>query len=129
MKSSEQASAQQSGFQKFQEQRARLRAQVDTDRMSDTERRFNGLSQTQRKALFLLANEAAQQRDLPLMRQAHIAQDYAEFTRDEQLTILLGVKRLTELAAAMPWCWPDREGIADEHIFERNSKDKTEVTQ
>lgn len=129
MKGNEQASAQQSGFQQFQEQRARLRAQVDAERVSDTERRFNALTDTQRKALFMLANEVAQQRNLPLMRQAHIAQDYAAFTKDEQLTILLGVKRLTELAAAMPWCWPDREGIADEHIFERNNKDKTEVTQ
>lgn len=120
---------QQSGFRQFQEQRARLRSQLDDRRVSDTERRFNALSETQQKALFLLANEAARQRDLPLLRKAHIGLEYAQFTKREQLTVMLGVKRLAELAAAIPWCWPDREGIADEHIFERNNKDKTEVTQ
>lgn len=120
MKNSERASASQSGFRQFQEQRNRLRAQLDAQRLGDTERRFNGLNETQRKALFLLANAAAEECGFPPLKRSQLEQDFAAFTRKEQNTILLGVKRLAELSAAMPWCWPDYEGLATDRIIDRH---------
>lgn len=110
----------QSGFRQFQEQRNRLRAQLDAQRLGDTERRFNGLNETQRKALFLLANDAAKGHNLPSLKRSQLTQDFAVFTREEQNTILLGIKRLAELSAAMPWCWPDYEGLAADRIIDRH---------
>lgn len=111
---------QQSGFQQFQEQRNRLRAQLDAQRLGDTERRFNSLNETQRKALYLLANAAAAECKLPPLTRSQLTQDFAAFTREEQNTILLGIKRLAELSAAMPWCWPDYEGLAADRIIDRH---------
>ncbi|WP_213132208.1 hypothetical protein [Citrobacter sp. FP75] len=110
----------QSGFKQFQEQRNKLRAQLDAQRLGDTERRFNALGETQRKALYLLANAAAAESGLPVLTRSQLRRDFAAFTREEQNTILLGIKRLAELSAAMPWCWPDYEGLAADRIIDRH---------
>lgn len=97
-----------SGRQMFLEQRARLQSSISVSRTNDTASRFNRLGETQKKVLILLANEAAQRfKDLPPLTHSHLAMPFEQFSSQDKVSLMLGIKRLAELAAAMPWEFPD----------------------
>ena len=97
-----------SGRQMFLEQRARLQSSISVSRTNDTASRFNRLGETQKKVLILLANEAAQRiKDLPPLTQSHITMPFEQFSSQDKVSLMLGIKRLAELATAMPWEFPD----------------------
>lgn len=102
------ASDHQTGRLKFLEQRARLQASIHASRTSDTAARFDRLGETQKKVVFMLANEAAcRVAGLPQLTRDLLAVPFIEMGADEQKTLLLGIKRLTEFAAVLPWEFED----------------------
>lgn len=104
-----------SGREMFLAQRARLRECVLTTRANDTASRFNRLGDTQKKAIILLANEAAQQfKSMPLLTHAHLSMTFEQFNDQDKASLMLGVKRLTELAAALPWEFADHAALRNE---------------
>ena len=97
-----------SGRQMFLEQRARLQSSISVSRTNDTASRFNRLGETQKKAIILLANEAAQRfKDLPSLTHSHLTMPLEQFSSQDKVSLMLGIKRLAELAAALPWEFPD----------------------
>ncbi|MGP3146866.1 hypothetical protein [Serratia bockelmannii] len=97
-----------SGRQMFLEQRARLQSSISVSRTNDTASRFNRLGETQKKAIILLANEAARQfKDLPSLTRSHLTMPFEQFSSQDKVSLMLGIKRLAELAAALPWEFPD----------------------
>lgn len=96
-----------SGRQMFLEQRARLQSSISVSRTNDTARRFNRLGETQKKAIILLANEAAQRfKGLPSLTHSHLSMPFEQFSSQDKVSLMLGIKRLAELAAALPWEFP-----------------------
>ena len=97
-----------SGRQMFLEQRARLQSSISVSRTNNTASRFNRLGETQKKAIILLANEAAQRfKDLPSLTHSHLTMPFEQFSSQDKVSLMLGIKRLAELAAALPWEFPD----------------------
>lgn len=97
-----------SGRQMFLEQLARLQSSISVSRTNDTASRFNRLGETQKKAIILLANEAAQRfKDLPSLTHSHLTMPFEHFSSQDKVSLMLGIKRLAELAAALPWEFPD----------------------
>lgn len=96
------------GRQMFLEQCARLQSSVSASRISDMASRFNRLGETQKKVIILLANEAAQRfKDLPPLTHSHLALPFEQFDSQDKASLMLGIKRLAELAAALPWEFSD----------------------
>ncbi|WP_279050068.1 hypothetical protein [Cedecea davisae] len=96
------------GRQAFLAQRARLRASVTTTLTNDTAARYNRLDETQRKVIFMLANAASPKfKGLPQLGRALLATRFEGLSEPEQRSLMLGIKRLSELAAAMPWEFSD----------------------
>lgn len=102
------ASEQQTGRRQFLEQRARLQASIHENRTSDTAARFDRLDETRKKVVFMLANDAAcRVADLPQLTRNLLAVPFIEMGAGEQKTLLLGIKRLAEFAAVLPWEFED----------------------
>jgi hypothetical protein len=97
-------SKQQSGREAFLAQRARLRQSLFATRTNDTASRFNRLDETQRKVIFMLANAAAKRfNGVAQLTRNQLPQSFEVFSSQEQRSLMLGIKRLAELAATMPW--------------------------
>ena len=93
-----------SGRQMFLEQRARLQSSILVSRTNDTASRFNRLGETQKKVII----EAAQRfKDLPSLTHSHLTMPFEQFSSQDKVSLMLGIKRLAELAAALPWEFPD----------------------
>lgn len=76
---------------------------ISVSRTNDTASRFNRLGETQKKAIILLANEAAQRfKDLPSLTHSHLTIPFEQFSSQDKASLMLGIKRLAELAAALP---------------------------
>lgn len=104
-----------SGRQMFLEQRARLQSSISVSRTNDTASRFNRLGETQKKAIILLANEAAQHfKSMSLLTHAHLSMTFEQFNKQDKASLMLGIKRLAELAAALPWEFPDHAAPRNE---------------
>ena len=103
------------GREKFLAQRARLRESLLTTRANDTASRFNRLGDTQKKAIILLANEATQYfKNLPLLTHSHLSMTFEQFNDQDKASLMLGIKRLAELAAALPWEFADHAAPRNE---------------
>lgn len=112
----------QSGREAFLAQRARLRASVATIRNNDMASRFNRLDETQKKVIFMLANEASLRfKELPQLTRNQLEVSFESFSEQEKRSLMLGVKRLGELAAAIPWEFLD---IAAPHHEVQAQRDK-----
>lgn len=99
---------QQPGRRKFLEQRAILQNRLTLTRANDTATRFDRLDETRKKVIFMLANEAASRvAGMPLLTRRHLDASFASLGEAEQAVLLLGVKRLAEFAAALPWEFED----------------------
>lgn len=99
---------QQPGRRMFLEQRARLQASVNANRVSDTATRFNRLDETRKKVVFILANDAASRvAGLPQLTRRHLDANFADLSEAEQTCLMMGIKRLSEFAASMPWAFED----------------------
>ncbi|WET40537.1 hypothetical protein [Citrobacter enshiensis] len=99
---------QQPGRRSFLEQRARLQASLNADRANDTATRFNRLDETRKKVVFILANDAASRvAGLPQLTRRHLNLAYADLSEAEQTCLMMGIKRLSEFAASMPWEFED----------------------
>lgn len=56
----------------------------------------------------MLANEISGRfPGLPQLTRSHLACDFEGLTDQEQQSLMLGIKRLTELASSMPWEFND----------------------
>lgn len=96
------------GRQKFLEQRARLQSSLSASRTNDTARRFNQLDEARKKVIFILANDAARYiYGMPKLTTQHLDRTYENLTEKEQTCLLMGIKRLSEFAASMPWEFED----------------------
>ncbi|MBS3046801.1 hypothetical protein [Enterobacter mori] len=99
---------QQPGRRSFLEQRARLQASLNAARVNDTATRFNRLNEACKKVIFILANDAAKYIDgLPKLTAQHLDCTYENLTEKEQICLMMGIKRLSEFAASMPWEFED----------------------
>ena len=99
---------QQPGRISFLKQRARLQASLKAARVNDTATRFNRLDETRRKVVFMLANDAASRvAGLPQLTRRHLDLAFADLTEPEKTCLLMGIKRLSEFAASMPWEFED----------------------
>lgn len=97
-----------SGRQMFLEQRARLQSSISVCRTNDTATRFNRLDETRKKVVFILANDAASRvAGLPQLTRRHLNLAFADLTEAEQTCLMMGIKRLSEFAASMPWEFED----------------------
>lgn len=98
----------QPGRRMFLEQRARLQASVNANRVNDTATRFNRLDETRKKVVFILANDAANRMaGLPQLTRRHLDANFADLSEAEQTCLMMGIKRLSEFAASMPWEFED----------------------
>lgn len=96
------------GRQKFLEQRARLQSSLSVSRISDTARRFNQLDEARKKVIFILANDAARYiTGMPKLSAKQLGCTYENLTEKEQACLLMGIKRLSEFAASIPWEFED----------------------
>jgi len=96
------------GRQMFLEQRARLQSHLLISRTSDTASRYNQLGENQRKVIFILANDAARQLPgLSQLTRERLRVDFDELSHQERQSLMLGIKKLAELATALPWEFPD----------------------
>ncbi|EBE4464916.1 hypothetical protein GNL02_17650 [Salmonella enterica] len=99
---------QQPGRRQFLEQRARLQASLNASRVSDTATRFNRLDETRKKVIFILANDAAGRvAGMPQLTRRHLDLTYENLSEPERACLLMGIKRLSEFAASMPWEFED----------------------
>lgn len=97
-----------SGRQMFLEQYARLQSGLKVSRTCKTASRYDLLGEDQRKVIFILANEAtAKFQGLPLLTREHLKADFNDLGEMECRSLMLGIKRLAELAASLPWEFPD----------------------
>lgn len=101
-------SGQLPGRRKFLEQRAILQNSLTLTRANDTATRFDRLDETRKKVVFMLANEAASRvTGMPQLTRRHLDAPFASLGEAEQAVLLLGIKRLAEFAAALPWEFGD----------------------
>ncbi|EDD3477859.1 hypothetical protein H1F05_003200 [Salmonella enterica] len=99
---------QQPGRRKFLEQRARLQASLNASRVNDTATRFNRLDDACKKVIFILANDASRYiAGMPKLSAKQLGCTYENLTEKEQACLLMGIKRLSEFAASMPWEFED----------------------
>lgn len=99
---------QQPGRRQFLEQRARLQASLNASRVNDTATRFNRLNDACKKVIFILANDASRYiAGMPKLTAKQLGCTYENLTEKEQTCLLMGIKRLSELAASMPWEFED----------------------
>ncbi|ECE0419878.1 hypothetical protein XL31_001538 [Salmonella enterica subsp. enterica] len=99
---------QQPGRRKFLEQRARLQASLNASRVNDTATRFNRLDDACKKVIFILANDASRYiAGMPKLTAKQLGCTYENLTEKEQTCLLMGIKRLSEFAASMPWEFED----------------------
>lgn len=99
---------QQPGRRQFLEQRARLQASLNASRVNDTATRFNRLDDACKKVIFILANDASRYiAGMPKLTAKQLGCTYENLTEKEQTCLLMGIKRLSELAASMPWEFED----------------------
>jgi hypothetical protein len=99
---------QQPGRRSFLEQRARLQASVNANRMNNTASRFNRLDETHKKVVFILANDAVSRvPGLPQLTRSHLDINFADLSEAERTSLMIGIKRLSEFAASMPWEFED----------------------
>lgn len=99
---------QQPGRRKFLEQRARLQASLNASRVNDTATRFNRLDDACKKVIFILANDASRYiAGMPKLTAKQLGCTYENLTEKEQTRLLMGIKRLSEFAASMPWEFED----------------------
>ena len=111
-----------SGREAFLAQRARLSASLANARANDTASRFNRLDETQRKVVFMLANAASQRfKALPQLTRNQLGNSIESFSEQERRSLMLGIKHLAELAAAIPWEFLD---IAAPHHEMQAQRDK-----
>ncbi len=96
------------GRRKFLEQRAILQNSLTLTRANNTATRFDRLDETRKKVIFMLANEAASRiAGMPQLTRRHLDAPFASLGEAEQAVLLLGIKRLAEFAAALPWEFED----------------------
>lgn len=124
-----QNTAAQSGFEQFQAQRQKLRANLDDKRLSDISRRFDALDETQKKVIIMLANDAAFWLGIPALTRSCLYTAFERLTSKEQSTLLLGIKKLSELSAVIPWCWPDDVSLSSERLAERQARQNDQGQQ
>ncbi|EIC6106658.1 hypothetical protein AAGZ49_000333 [Escherichia coli] len=99
---------QQPGRRQFLEQRARLQASLNASRVNDTATRFNRLDHACKKVIFILANDASRYIvGMPKLTAKQLGCTYENLTEKEQMCLLMGIKRLSEFAASMPWEFED----------------------
>ncbi|ECE0887096.1 hypothetical protein CSM97_000599 [Salmonella enterica subsp. diarizonae] len=99
---------QQPGRRQFLEQRARLQASLNASRVNDTATRFNRLDDACKKVIFILANDASRYiAGMPKLTAKQLGCTYENLTEKEQTSLLMGIKRLSEFAASMPWEFED----------------------
>ena len=99
---------QQPGRRKFLEQLARLQDSVNASRANDTAARFNRLDDTRKKVVFILANDAASRvAGLPQLTRSHLNTTFENLSEAEQTSLMMGIKRLSEFAASLPWEFED----------------------
>lgn len=99
---------QQPGRRKFLEQRARLQASLNASRVNDTATRFNRLDDACKKVIFILANDASRYiAGMPKLTAKQLGCTYENLTEKEQTCLLMGIKRLSEFTASMPWEFED----------------------
>ncbi|EMF5883150.1 hypothetical protein V3991_002171 [Escherichia coli] len=99
---------QQPGRRQFLEQRARLQASLNVSRVNDTATRFNRLDDACKKVIFILANDASRYiAGMPKLTAKQLGCTYENLTEKEQTCLLMGIKRLSEFAAPMPWEFED----------------------
>lgn len=99
---------QQPGRRKFLELRARLQDSVNATRANDTAARFNRLDDTRKKVIFILANDAASRvAGLSQLTRRHLELTFADLSEAEQTCLMMGIKRLSEFAASLPWEFED----------------------
>ena len=99
---------QQPGRRKFLEQRARLQASLNASRVNDTATRFNRLDDACKKVIFILANDASRYiAGMPKLSAKQLGCTYENLTEKEQTCLLMGIKRLSEFVASMPWEFED----------------------
>ncbi|TNL00446.1 hypothetical protein CYD30_28935 [Kosakonia cowanii] len=111
-----------SGRQMFLEQCARLRSALSVSRTCDTADRYNRLGEDQRKVLFILANEASVWfQGLPKLTRERLRTDFHDLSEPERRSLMLGIKRLADLAAALPWEFPDHAAPHLENQAQRGS--------
>ncbi|RQM37288.1 hypothetical protein [Erwinia psidii] len=97
-----------SGRQMFLEQRARLQSGLKVSRTCKTADRYDLLGEDQRKVIFILANEAAARfQGLPQLTRERLRAGFDDLSEQERRSLMLGIKRLAELATALPWEFPD----------------------
>ncbi|WP_210522742.1 hypothetical protein [Pantoea ananatis] len=107
-----------SGRQKFLELYARLKSGLRDSRIRDTASRYDRLSEDHRRIIFLLANEAsARFCGVPHLSGDRLRADFDELSETERQSLMLGIKCLAELAAALPWEFPDH--AAPRYEFQR----------
>ncbi|QHM72978.1 hypothetical protein [Mixta intestinalis] len=98
----------QTGRSQFLAQRARLQASLKASRVNDTATRFNSLNETRKKVIFILANEAASRvAGLPQLTRRHLNLTYDDLSNAEKTCVMMGIKRLSEVAASIPWEFED----------------------
>lgn len=113
----------------FLVQRARLRATLATTYTNDTAARYNRLAETQRKVIFMLANaESPKFKELPMLSRTQLAARFESLSEPEQRSLMLGIKRLSELAAAMPWEFSDLAAPHNEIQMLRDLLPQTDST-
>ncbi|KNA29565.1 hypothetical protein ACO03_11745 [Pantoea ananatis] len=107
-----------SGRQKFLELYARLKSGLRDSRVRDTASRYDRLGEDHRWIIFILANRAtARFQGLPHLSGDRLRADFDELSEAERQSLMLGIKCLAELAAALPWEFPDH--AAPRHEFQR----------
>lgn len=111
----------------FLEQRAKLKASLATTRTNDTAKRFNRLDETQKKVVFILANAASTLfHGMPKLTRNLLDVSFENLSEQEQRSLMLGIKRLAELADAMPWEFLD---YAAPHHEIQALRDKTAMSE
>ena len=78
------------------------------------ERAFNKLSAPEKKAVFVLGNAKAEIWPGKMAKLGHnqIAFEYSQFSEQEKLTLISGMKSLKELSDKIPYSRPGEEGAA-----------------
>ncbi|AXF77481.1 hypothetical protein LU631_11300 [Erwinia tracheiphila] len=111
-----------SGRQIFLEQCARLQSELKVSRTCKTANRYDLLGEDQREVIFILANEAAARfQGLPQLTRERLRADFDDLSEQERGSLMLGIKRLAELAAALPWEFLDHAAPRPEIQASRGS--------
>lgn len=76
--------------------------------MNDTATRFNRLDEARKKVVFILANDAASRLpNMPRLTRHHLDLAFEVLSEAEQACLMMGIKRLSEFAASLPWEFED----------------------